>query len=453
MGENEHKMNTEVVLHTAPATSSEAAQNIVPAVQQLIAALPTDGLKPQQLRAYHEIVDWTKSFNLGHAAGAWILAGYAGTGKTFLVKALAKAFNSATVLCAPTNQAVKQLQKLGTGLTCCTIYSLLGLKMEQQEDKLKLTKALGSKAHRYQYVILDECSMVSPELFEHILVAMRMGVRFLFVGDPKQLPPVGYARSPIWRKFQTSALTDVVRYDNQILDLATRIRKSKLADLVLASNNDGREGVWRLNGGKFEERIRKHARAGLFDSGDTKVVCWRNATADHYNHIVRHVMYGDNVFSSQYHLGDRLVFTSPHTIDEHFEVFTDDQAVVVDSVVAKHTDYDLKCYYLTLEIYGRQGTVKVIHEDNQGVLDKMLTGFAAEARKGNSGMWRSFWALKESMGYVKYAHALTVHRAQGSTYTNIFADASDILSNSNRAEARKCLYVAATRPTTKLYLT
>jgi len=325
--------------------------------------------------------------------------------------------------------------------------------MEQHEDKLRLTKALGSKVHKYQYVILDECSMVSPELFEHIGDAMRSGVRFLFVGDPKQLPPVGHSRSPVWREFETCALTEVIRYDNQILELATHIRKSKLSDIVLRSDHTKSEGVWYLTGSKFEDRIRKHASAGLFDNAATKIVCWRNASADQYNHVVRHVLYGDAVFTSKYFPGDRLVFTSPHTVEAYFEVFTDDQATVLDVVVAKHLDYDLMCYHLTLEIYGRTGIVKVIHEDSQDAFDKMLAGYAVDARKGAHHMWKSFWSLKESVGYVKYAHALTVHRAQGSTYTNIFADVGDILANPNRAEARKCLYVAVTRPTTKLYLT
>lgn len=412
-----------------------------------------DALTPHQRLAYDDIIAWIESFNIGQAASARILAGYAGTGKTFLVKALVKALRSSTVLCAPTNQAVKELQKLGTGLTCCTIYSLLGLKMEQHEDTLRLVKAIGSKIHRYQYVILDECSMVSPELYVYIEQAMRGGVRFLFVGDPKQLPPIGHATSPIWKKFETCVLTEVIRYDNQILEFATRVRKLKLADLVLASNNSKSEGVWYLNGLKFEERVRKHAKVGLFTSSETKILCWRNNTVAAYNHIVRHVLYGDRVFTSQYLVGDHLVFTSPHTISEGFEVFTDDQAVVTEVTVAKHADYDFKCYYLTVDLYSRLGTVKVIHEDDQRLFDKLLTGYAAAARSGDRSMWGRFWALKESVASVKYAHALTVHRAQGSTYKNVFVDVGDILANPNKSEARKCLYVGATRPTTKLYLT
>ncbi len=434
-----------------------------PAVQS-IAATPTDprlSLKSQQLRAYGEIHAWVQSFNLGHASSGRILAGYAGSGKTFLIRSLAATvFNLVpTVLCAPTNQAVKELQRLDTGLPCCTIYSLLGLKMEQHEDKLRLTKATGNKAYKYQYVILDECSMIAPELYEpHILDAMRSGTRFLFVGDPKQLPPVGHRLSLVWGKFETSVLTEVIRHDNQILDLATRIRTTKLQDLVLCSDNNRSEGVWRLSHDQFEERIRKHTRAGLFESAETKIVCWRNATADRYNHVVRHQMYGSDVFKAQFHPGDKIVFTSPHTVSTGYisevEIFTDDQATVIDSVVAQHTDYDLLCCYLTVDVYGRRVIVKIIHRDSQETLELMLTGMATEARRtGRRELWQDFWKLRESLASVKYAHALTVHRAQGSTYTNIFADVSDILANSDRAEARKCLYVASTRPTTKLYLT
>ena len=447
-------MNTQDEPCGAPTTaeSMQRIESVSSAASNEPAPQPYE-LTPHQRIAYDEIVAWIASFNLGAASSARILAGYAGTGKTFLVKALVKSMRSSTVLCAPTNQAVKELQKLGTGLTCCTIYSLLGLKMEQHEDKLRLVKAIGSKIHRYQYVILDECSMVSPELYVYIEQAMKNGVRFLFVGDPKQLPPIGYYTSPVWKKFETSALTEVIRNANQILEFATRVRRSKLSDLVIASNNTKTEGVWHLNSFKFEDRVRKHAKAGLFTTSETKILCWRNNTVADYNHIVRHVLYGDKVFTSQYLVGDHIVFTSPHTISEGFEVFTDDQAVVTEVTVGKHTDYDFKCYYLTVDLYSRIGIVKVIHEDDQKLFDRLLTDYASAARRGDRSMWGKFWMMKESVASVKYAHALTVHRAQGSTYTNVFVDVGDILANPNKPEARKCLYVAATRPTTKLYLT
>jgi len=53
---------------------------------------------------------------------------------------------------------------------------------------------------------------------------------------------------------------------------------------------------------------------------------------------------------------------------------------------------------------------------------------------------------------VKYAYAITAHRAQGSTYDTVYVDYQDILMNRERYEAFQCLYVASSRPRKTLYL-
>lgn len=407
-------------------------------------------LNEEQFRAFIDIVTWARQ-PFGSAMGH-ILVGFAGTGKTFLIRLLSSVLNRA-VLCAPTNKAVKELTKLGTELDCCTIYSLLGLKMEQHEDTIRLTKADSNKVYKYRYVILDECGMVNEELYEYIESGMRSGVKFLFVGDPKQLPPVGEDKSPVWGKFRTSKLFKVMRHDNQILELATHIRKVRnVSDIEIKSNHSKTEGVWYLNPVAFEDRIRKYASKGAFEE-NTKAIAWRNRTVDSLNHIVRQVIYGDAVYDSKYLAKDKVVFTGPYAIDKTVSIFTDDEATVKDVVVSKHTDYDLMCYYLTIDLDSRELMVKTIHESEEKKLDSMLNDLANEARKpGNGKLWHEFWKLRNSLCNLKYAHALTAHRSQGSTYQNVFVDSSDILKNSNRKEAKKCLYVAATRPSTKLFI-
>jgi exodeoxyribonuclease-5 len=340
-------------------------------------------LNDQQLRALIDIVKWSRQ-PFGYDLGR-ILVGFAGSGKTFMIKIFAAIFRR-VALCAPTNKAVKELFKLQTGCDCSTIYSLLGLKMEQYEDTIRLSKAEASKIYKYKFVILDECGMVNEELYQYIEAAMRAGVRFLFVGDPKQLPPIGEVRSLVWGMFKSNKLLKVMRHDNQILELATHIRKLKhLSDLRIKNNHSASEGVWRLNSFNFESKIRRFAKIGAFEE-NTKIIAWRNKTVDYYNHIVRHVIFGDAVYDSKYLRGDRLVFTSPYSEEK---IYTDDEAIVKAVVVAKHTDIDIKCYYLTVDIDGREIMVKTVHEDDELKLSKMLNDLANRARQGDKDMWRS----------------------------------------------------------------
>ena len=91
--------------------------------------------------------------------------------------------------------------------------------------------------------------------------------------------------------------------------------------------------------------------------------------------------------------------------------------------------------------------------ESRGMLRDSIMKFArnplAALRRSKQ---ETFWALKELFHDVKYAYAITAHRAQGSTYENVYVDYQDILMNRERREAFQCLYVACSRPTTKLIL-
>lgn len=410
-------------------------------------------LKDQQQQAFFEIVQWARMPMFGGTPG-YILKGYAGTGKTFLTKVLAKVLGN-VVLTATTNKAVKELRKQNPNTPSMTIYSLLGLRMEAHEDTMRLVKGSGpSTANKYRYIILDEAGMTPSVLIMYLEMAMRAGIKILFIGDKRQLNPVGERSSLIWEMFDSSELTKVLRHDNQILKFATHIRKTRLADIKLLSDNDKKEGVWKLNYGEFVQKIQKYAKQGKFDGdGTTKAVAWRNSTVDSLNDVIRKCLYGEKVFESRFLVDDRIVFTSPYEVDKYNSIYTDDEARVVRVETAPHVDTGLLCYYLTVECEGRQFVVPSIHENSEAEFQANLATLAQDARKNKSReLWGQFWELKNSISYLKYGHALTTHRAQGSTYKYCFVAVSDILQNSDVNEARKCLYTASTRPTTRLFI-
>lgn len=411
-------------------------------------------LNKQQYRAVMEILNW--SITPAFTDRARILAGYAGTGKTFCASLIAS-FLPKAVMVAPTNKAVKEIRRQGTSLPSMTIYSLFGLRMETHEDQVRLVKANNevNSIRRYKYVVLDEAGMLSKILMPYIEDAMRAGVRFLMIGDPAQLPPVGEDQSVIWGRYPTNRLTKVERHDNQILSFATHIRRSKLKDIKFKSKNADGQGVWHMEHHKFIRSIEKFAKRGLFINGKAKAIAWRNRTVDELNTIVRATIFGEESYDYQYIKGDIIVFTSPYNGDDT-KITVDDEATVEHVVEAKHTNYDLLCNYLTLKLEdGKTTVVKAIHRDSEKKLSRMLAELSNAARQSNSPreFWASFWELKESMAYVRPSYALTAHRAQGSTYSNVLVDSLDILSNPNDSEAKKCLYVAATRPSKRLLMT
>ncbi len=118
------------------------------------------------------------------------LAGYAGTGKTTVCRAILDLFSRCCVgrnkiaCCAFTGMASARLRK-ATGYDSFTIHSLLKYRREGDfeygpENPLP-----------YKIVLLDEASMVSLPLFYRLVRAIRPASLLLLVGDPAQLPPIG----------------------------------------------------------------------------------------------------------------------------------------------------------------------------------------------------------------------------------------------------------------------
>lgn len=386
----------------------------------------------------------------------FVLKGFAGTGKTYLLQLLNK-LPVSIFYSAPTNKAAKVLGK-SVGCIAKTTYSMLGLRMEQVEDELVLT-ATGNPPYfpRGSILVIDEASMVGTQLFTAIQEACeRCGIKILFVGDPAQLPPVGETSSKSWRVTEDpdskAMLKEVMRYDNQLLVLATSLRDCiKNKDWVSPLRNDHTDaGIWKWRSQDiFERNLVKQVLSG--DLLDTKVIAWRNKTVNRYNALIRKTL----GYTDTYCVNDVLLLAEPiedngsliaHTDDEYVIQNIHDSSVTLDKGDAIDT--------WQLHVTGDQSLVLNIAKD-QSQVDSVLARKARIAR-GCSGShrrmaWQDFWATKARFNKVRYGYALTAHRAQGSTYKNVWLDQMDILANHNKREAFRCLYVAATRPTTNLY--
>ena len=78
-----------------------------------------------------------------------------------------------------------------------TIHSLLSLKMKWESGKQILVKSTKDEDefNEYDYVVIDECSMLDSELMEYIRAAQYGSTKIIFMGDPCQLPPIGEKES------------------------------------------------------------------------------------------------------------------------------------------------------------------------------------------------------------------------------------------------------------------
>lgn len=424
---------------------------------------PTD----EQAAAVEKIINWYRS-----DPKFYCLRGYAGTGKTYLMTHLARtglkfpeAFGtpikpSRICFTAPTNKAVKVLRRYldDAGLGECitrTIYSLLGLSLQANGEVKEIAKPEEPvDLSAYDLIVVDEGSMVNRFLTGAIEDAFAdWGVPFLFMGDPAQLPPVGEVTSPIWKIEDQSTLTEVKRYGDSMLDLATSIRKvvdHPFPSIAITS----RPPVFRLSKPDWMDRI--VAELDLFRTGDAKCISWRNVTVDKYNDFIRGHIFGRAEARANVWLpDDKIVATSMlKNLDDETFMRTDEEATILQVARGFHPRHDEFEIWnlLVLDENGRKVTIRTLTPEGKFALNNRLEELAMEAKNGKKYKWREFWQLKEAFNEIRHSYAITSHRSQGSSYRKVFVDLEDIMLNRNRQEAFRSLYVSCTRQREELYV-
>ena len=427
-------------------------------------------LKADQVAGAETILAFVNDPN----ASELMVEGPAGSGKTSMIKSaigeLPREERNGVVICAPTNKAVKVAKELSGGaIETTTIFKLLGVSPQANGEVKELRQ--GDNIHERlmatSLVALDEASMVSSGLRPFIHNAQEdYGIKFVYIGDRYQLPPVGEELSWTFRTDKRVALTEIKRHDNAIINLATQLRglidnpsgRLKIKDEF----NDTEGGVELFSRSRgFEERI-LDTWGALNETQDRdfsshRIISWRNTRVEGYNDLVREQIYGrSDARSSALLVGERVVVCNPvqSLQDDTVTLMNTDEEGFVEKInVCMHPKYDeVECYQLVLLRESTNTLVGCFTPTQRGwkVVDRMLNQFRIKAQNEDKIYWGAFWKLKELMNDVRPCHALTTHRAQGSTFRETFVDLDDLLSNREKLEGLKAAYTAVTRASFKV---
>lgn len=163
-----------------------------------------------------------------------VLAGSPGTGKTYCSAALIRSViaqfgQSKVAVCAPTGKAAVRVTEAmhnnGINMKALTIHSLLKVEASGGDG---FSFSFGRNFPLpYQFVIIDESSMIDTGLMSSLLAARGKGTHFLFVGDTNQLAPVGHGaplRDMIAAGIPTGTLTEIRRNSGRIVKACAEIR-------------------------------------------------------------------------------------------------------------------------------------------------------------------------------------------------------------------------------------
>ena len=359
----------------------------------------------------------------------YLLAGYAGTGKSFLCKEIAEKYPN-VAFTAPTNKAAKVLS-LDMDVPASTIHTYMGLAFKR--GKLEQTKR---PEYIHQAVVIDECSMINAELYRMITEQIESHCAVIYIGDPFQLPPVKESISKTFDTENAMELTEIVRQaaGNPIIAYSMRLRengfmKSRIPfdDVNIIKSQPLRRQQW------LDTLVDNYNEGGVY-------AAWTNATVDDANYSVHRAIYKQDPLD--FSVGEKIVLNAPW-LNEKGQILAHigDEFIVKKILTAKSYGYDV----MFIDV-GRSDHEEMIVICSSSK-EKYKTDLAALS---NQQDWVGFYTLKESYTDISHTYAYTCHKLQGSTYDNVIIATDDILKNRNIGEMNRCMYVAVTRTRNKV---
>ena len=419
----------------------------------------------------------------------FILNGYAGTGKTSLIAALVKTLSGLrvrTILLAPTGRAAKVMSRYA-GAKAYTIHKKIyrqkSLASEDVSFSLDYNKEKGA------VFIVDEASMLSNyssdgsifgsgQLLEDLIAYIRKGCdcRLIVVGDSAQLPPVGPDGSPaldpqkmsVYGTAEAALLDDVVRQeaDSGILFNATLVRcmlEAGIIDIPLFDISF--DDVEAVDGGDILEAIQgAYDRYGM---EETIVITRSNKRANRFNEAIRrHVLFAEEeigsgdmlmVVKNNYHYTGReeecsvdFIANGDTALLRRIRKFEDFYGFRFAQARLSFPDYDdleLECKIL-LDTLGSDSPSLTREQGSR--LFAVAEDYADVPSKA-----KRYKQVRENPYFnamqVKFAYAVTCHKAQGGQWRCVFVDKMLFGDEQISRDLLRWLYTAITRATEKLY--
>lgn len=425
---------------------------------------------------------------------AFILRGYAGTGKTSVMSALVRALESLKqpcVLLAPTGRAAKVLSRY-SGAPAYTIHK----KIYRQNQLGVEAFSLCDNRHINTLFIVDEASMLSGQrdnctfgsgcLLDDLVRYVYNGARcrLLLVGDDAQLPPVGSVNSPALKadymesRYQLSIihyqLTEVARQalDSGILSEATRIRGKlgSLDNIGSLSIQENKKDIIKVPGEEVVERLEESWRTVGAD--ETLIITRSNKMTNLYNGGVRaRILWKEDELSN----GDRVMVTKNnyYWTEEHedLEFLANGDMFEIQRLYNRHELYGFHFakaqlrsvdYEWEIETLLWLDTLTTDSPEANYALQKTLFARIAEdypeIRNKKELVKRIYDSPYFNALQVRFAYCVTCHKAQGGQWKHVYIDSSltsermNELTNEEQKEYLRWLYTALTRATEKVYI-
>lgn len=434
---------------------------------------------------------------------AFILRGYAGTGKTSIMAALVqslKQLDQRFVLLAPTGRAAKVLSRYA-GYPAYTIHKFIYRQKQLGEEVFTLNDNL----HKHTLFIIDEASMISGVREAHGFgsgmllddlvkyVYSGEGCSLLTLGDDAQLPPVGSIVSPALQidymlgyqlDITSHTLTQVARQalDSGILHNATKLRDLALGTTLPKEQNEVEE-LWRSLEEKADIKTIPHQELQELieeshnEVGDEETILLTrtNRRTNIYNQGIRaRILWREDEISS----GDRIMISKNNYFwTEKYEnlpfLANGDMLEIVrlrnmrEMYGYRFVDAQLRALDYDWEIDAVLW-IDTLYSDSPEATQNMQRDLFSKIAEDYPELQRNKKELVKTIYQspyynalqMRFAYAITGHKSQGGQWKRVFIDpyigGSQPQPNGNHNEDARSfyrwIYTAITRATEQVYI-
>lgn len=351
-----------------------------------------------------------------------VVSGKAGTGKTTVTRAILKVYEKYSKRCCALSAKAAQRITEATGFGATTIHRMLGATglntFTYNEDNPLSTKVL----------LIDECSMISAEIFFRTLTAINSSTKVILCGDDKQLPPIGYG----------NIFSDILNHSEtlgfEVFKLTKVLRQAEQSG-ILSDANKIREGINPIAQPEFKI-ITGELQDMVYMFRDDREVLQNLAIKTYMKSI------------ESIGLDDVVIITprKSNCTNSTFEINNKIQDLLISDSVDK-IQYGKRFYKVGAKIIQRVNNYdKGVYNGEIGYITKIYTqiieGTNTTLFDVKFSDTKTVTYVRDEVDQIDLAYALTIHLSQGSGYHTVIV----VIDNTHYSLLDTCLlYTGLTR--------
>ena len=438
-------------------------------------------LGEDQVNALNAIKQFLNSDNLCYS-----VIGYAGTGKSTLIKEVVNHLDSLSMgylLCAPTHKA-KMVMERFSGREAFTLHKLLSLSpnleiVDFDLKDLKFNMGLTSMFPNNSVIICDESSMINDDLFEMLKNKCTLHKsKIIFFGDKAQLKPVNANDfSKVFTLDHKSELKHIYRQSSEsgLVDVLPVLRERVIVTFEDKIGTEGSLKCVKTAKDLFIEAL-PHFKKAIKDSDilGAKLLAYTNNRVNALNNKMRDLLFGKD---KEYFKHE--ILTAYENLEFGFNKFHNSMDyIIIDEPEKININIpnfiSLPGYRLNLHDPANNINQEVeiiskeVTSDYFSALAEMIESIRLDAinyknqrnKYKASELWKMYYKIIKSFATpidlqyrgrlirnksFSYGYASSIHKSQGSSINNVFIDMIDVKICRDFEELRQLQYVAVSR--------